>query len=141
MILNRHRVDKFSRVLDGVLVKLSRYDEGTFSSTVLSFTKPTMETANEFVKVNIYSMYPYNRLSQFIRQNQDIIREKINSDDFVDGILEDWFTTHLRQIHEWLKARSGNSLHIHQLKSCIRIFQRMYKDFELQVTTLSISSA
>ena len=74
-------------------------------------------------------------LIQFIRQNQDIIREKINSDDFVDGILEDWFTTHLRQIHEWLKARSGNSLHIHQLKSCIRIFQRMYKDFELQVTT------
>ena len=45
------KVEKFGKVLDGVLVKLSRYDEGTFSSTVLSFTKPTMETANEFIKV------------------------------------------------------------------------------------------
>ena len=47
-------VDKFSKVLDGVLIKLSRYDEGTFSSTVLSFTKPTMETANEFIKVSSF---------------------------------------------------------------------------------------
>ena len=45
-------VDKFHRVLDGILVKLSRYDEGTFSSSILSFTKPNMETANEFVKVS-----------------------------------------------------------------------------------------
>ena len=45
-------VEKFHRVLDGILVKLSRYDEGTFSSSILSFTKPNMETANEFVKVS-----------------------------------------------------------------------------------------
>lgn len=42
--------------------------------------------------------------------------------------------THLKQMHEWLKTRAGNALHIHQLKSLIKIFQKMYKDFELQVT-------
>merc|ERR1719210_2225704 len=79
-------VDKFSKVLDGVLVKLSRYDEGTFSSTVLSFTKPTMETANEFIK--------------FLRKQQDIIRDRVSNDDLIDSIFEDWYMTHLKQIHE-----------------------------------------
>eukprot|EP00064_Thunnus_orientalis_P018833 superscaffoldBa00004474_g18940 len=31
-------VSKFAAVLDGVLSKLSRYDEGTFFSSILSFT-------------------------------------------------------------------------------------------------------
>ena len=44
--------------------------------------------------------------------------------------------THLKQMHEWLKTRAGNALHTHQLKSSIKIFQKMYKDFELQVTLL-----
>ena len=42
------------------------------------------------------------------------------------------YSSQLGQIHEWLKQRAGNSLHLHQLKSLIRIFKKMYKDFELQ---------
>ena len=30
------------------------------------------------------------------------------------------------------QARAGNSLHLHQLKSLIQIFKKMFKDFELQ---------
>lgn len=33
-----HRALQFARVLDGVLSKLSRYDEGTLFSSILSFT-------------------------------------------------------------------------------------------------------
>ena len=62
-----------------------------------------------------------------------LLKTVLSNDEFIDGIFEDWYKNHLNQIHEWLKTRSGNSLHVHQLKSLIRIFQRMYKDFELQV--------
>ena len=45
-------VEKLTKVLESVLAKLSRYDEGSFTSSILSFTKPSMETANEFVHVS-----------------------------------------------------------------------------------------
>ena len=73
-----------------------------------------------------------NFIFQYLRQNQDIIRDRILDEEFVLKIFEEWYSNQLFQIHEWLKIRAGNSLHLHQLKSLIRIFKKMYKDFELQ---------
>ena len=42
---------------------------------------------------------------QFVRQNQDIIRDRIIDELFVERILEDWWTSTLNELHEWLKAR------------------------------------
>jgi len=39
---------------------------------------------------------------------------------------------YLKALNEWLKTRAGSSLNIHQLKSLIKIFKKMTKDFELQ---------
>lgn len=42
------------------------------------------------------------------------------------------FRFRFSQILKTQKARAGNSLHLHQLKSLIQIFKKMFKDFELQ---------
>ena len=44
-------VEKLTKVQESILAKLSRYDEGSFTSSILSFTKPSMDTANDFVYV------------------------------------------------------------------------------------------
>ena len=84
----------------------------------------------------VFSFNYFLTFSKFLRKQQDIIRDRVSNDDLIDSIFEDWYMTHLKQIHEWLKTRAGNALHIHQLKSLIKIFQKMYKDFELQVQAL-----
>ena len=45
-------IEKLGKVLENILNKLSRYDEGSFTSSILSFTKPNMDQANEFVYVS-----------------------------------------------------------------------------------------
>ena len=42
------------------------------------------------------------------------------------------YTAYLKALNEWLKTRAGTSLNVHQLKSLIKIFKKMTKDFELQ---------
>uniref|UniRef100_A0A3P8UQ35 Calcium dependent secretion activator 2 n=1 Tax=Cynoglossus semilaevis TaxID=244447 RepID=A0A3P8UQ35_CYNSE len=71
-------ISKFASVLDGVLSKLSRYDEGTFFSSILSFTvssrKPGMDVADTYIT--------------FVRQNQDILRERINDEVYIEEVFD-----------------------------------------------------
>uniref|UniRef100_A0A8C2K0S1 Ca++-dependent secretion activator 2 n=1 Tax=Cyprinus carpio TaxID=7962 RepID=A0A8C2K0S1_CYPCA len=67
-------VSKFAAVLDGVLSKLSRYDEGTFFSSILSFTKPGMDLADTYIT--------------FVRQNQDILRDRVNDEMYTEKIFD-----------------------------------------------------
>ena len=44
-------IDSLMKVMDTTLNKLGRYDEGSLTKTFLSFTKPSMDTANSFIQV------------------------------------------------------------------------------------------
>uniref|UniRef100_A0A3P8WRW6 Ca2+-dependent activator protein for secretion a n=1 Tax=Cynoglossus semilaevis TaxID=244447 RepID=A0A3P8WRW6_CYNSE len=109
---------EFVVILESVLVKLSRYDEGTLFSSFLSFTKPGMDLADNYVA--------------FLRYSQDMLREKVNEEVYVERLFDQWYTSSMNLIGTWLTDRMDLQLHIYQLKTLIRIVKKMYRDFRLQ---------
>ncbi|XP_053498040.1 calcium-dependent secretion activator 2 isoform X4 [Ictalurus furcatus] len=111
-------VSKFAAVLDGVLSKLSRYDEGTFFSSILSFTKPGMDLADTYIT--------------FVRQNQDILRDRVNDEMYTEKIFDQWYNTSMKAVCVWLTDRLDLQLHVYQLKILIKIVKKSFRDFRLQ---------
>uniref|UniRef100_A0A672ML37 Calcium dependent secretion activator 2 n=1 Tax=Sinocyclocheilus grahami TaxID=75366 RepID=A0A672ML37_SINGR len=111
-------VSKFAAVLDGVLSKLSRYDEGTFFSSILSFTKPGMDLADTYIT--------------FVRQNQDILRDRVNDEMYAEKIFDQWYNSLMKAVCAWLTDRLDQQLHVYQLKTLIKIVKKSYRDFRLQ---------
>uniref|UniRef100_H2Z3C2 Calcium-dependent secretion activator 2 n=1 Tax=Ciona savignyi TaxID=51511 RepID=H2Z3C2_CIOSA len=114
-------VDKFTKVLESVLAKLSRYDEGSFTASLFTLTKPGMELANNFI--------------YFIRANQDILRDTISDELFVEALFLNWYEKGVNVLSAWLTERAELQLHLHQLKTLIKIFKKFYHDFEMQGVT------
>ncbi|XP_047201844.1 calcium-dependent secretion activator 2 [Girardinichthys multiradiatus] len=111
-------ISKCTVVLEGVLSKLSRYDEGTFFSSILSFTKPGMDLADTYIV--------------FVRQNQDILRDSINDEVCIEKVFDQWYASSMRAVCVWLTDRLDLQLHIYQLKVLIKIVKKTYRDFRLQ---------
>ncbi|XP_058045589.1 calcium-dependent secretion activator 2 isoform X2 [Ahaetulla prasina] len=121
-------VSKFVSVLDGVLSKLSRYDEGTFFSSILSFT---VKAAAKYVDVPKPGMDLADTYIMFVRQNQDILRDKVNEEMYIEKLF-DWYNSSMKVICVWLADRLDLQLHIYQLKTLIKIVKKTYRDFRLQ---------
>uniref|UniRef100_A0A7N5ZUZ3 Ca2+-dependent activator protein for secretion a n=1 Tax=Anabas testudineus TaxID=64144 RepID=A0A7N5ZUZ3_ANATE len=111
-------VAKFVVILESVLAKLSRYDEGTLFSSFLSFTKPGMDVADGYVT--------------FVRHSQDMLREKVNEEVYIERLFDQWYTSTMNLIGTWLTDRMDLQLHVYQLKILIRIVKKKYRDFRLQ---------
>ncbi|XP_078727722.1 calcium-dependent secretion activator 1-like isoform X11 [Lampetra fluviatilis] len=111
-------IGKFVTVLEGVLSKLGRYDEGTLFSSFLSFTKPGMDLSDSYIT--------------FVRQNQDILRDKVNEEMYIERLFDQWYTAAMATTCTWLTDRVDLQLHVFQLKTLIRIVKKMFRDFRLQ---------
>uniref|UniRef100_A0A8C3VF39 Calcium dependent secretion activator 2 n=1 Tax=Catharus ustulatus TaxID=91951 RepID=A0A8C3VF39_CATUS len=122
-------VSKVVSVLEGVLSKLSRYDEGTFFSSLVSFT---VKAAAKYVDVPKPGMDLADTYIMFVRQNQDILREKINEEMYIEKLFDQWYSNSMKVICMWLADRLDVQLHIYQLKTLIKIVKKTYRDFRLQ---------
>ncbi|XP_077194488.1 calcium-dependent secretion activator 2 isoform X4 [Paroedura picta] len=128
-------VAKFIAVLESVLSKLSRYDEGTFFSSILSFT---VKAAAKYVDVPTtdHNRKPGMDLADtyimFVRQNQDILRDKINEEMYIEKLFDQWYSSSMKVICMWLAGRLDLQLHIYQLKTLIKMVKKTYRDFRLQ---------
>nr|XP_014428863.1 calcium-dependent secretion activator 2 isoform X7 [Pelodiscus sinensis] len=122
-------VSKFVSVLESVLSKLSRYDEGTFFSSILSFT---VKAAAKYVDVPKPGMDLADTYIMFVRQNQDILREKVNEEMYIEKLFDQWYSSSMKVICMWLADRLDLQLHIYQLKTLIKIVKKTYRDFRLQ---------
>uniref|UniRef100_A0A3Q2PXH4 Calcium dependent secretion activator 2 n=1 Tax=Fundulus heteroclitus TaxID=8078 RepID=A0A3Q2PXH4_FUNHE len=116
-------------VLEGVLSKLSRYDEGTFFSSILSFT---VKAAAKYVEVPKPGMDLADTYIIFVRQNQDILRDHINDEVCIEKVFDQWYISSMRAVCVWLTDRLDLQLHIYQLKVLIKIVKKTYRDFRLQ---------
>ncbi|XP_071589857.1 calcium-dependent secretion activator 2 isoform X4 [Heliangelus exortis] len=122
-------VSKVVSVLEGVLSKLSRYDEGTFFSSLVSFT---VKAAAKYVDVPKPGMDLADTYIMFVRQNQDILREKVNEEMYIEKVFDQWYSNSMKVICMWLADRLDLQLHIYQLKTLIKIVKKTYRDFRLQ---------
>ncbi|XP_075690076.1 calcium-dependent secretion activator 1 isoform X3 [Rhinoderma darwinii] len=144
-------VAKFVTILEGVLSKLSRYDEGTLFSSFLSFTCPftlKVKAASKYVDVPKPGMDLADAYVTFVRHSQDVLRDKVNEEIYIERlfdkrlddnnsvmclrIFEQWYTSSMNVVCTWLTDRMDLQLHIYQLKTLIRIVKKTYRDFRLQ---------
>ncbi|XP_029682748.1 calcium-dependent secretion activator 1 isoform X6 [Takifugu rubripes] len=122
-------VAKFVVILESVLAKLSRYDEGTLFSSFLSFT---VKAASKYVDVPKPGMDVADSYVTFVRHSQDMLREKINEEVYTERLFDQWYTSTMNLIGTWLTDRMDLQLHLYQLKILIRIVKKKYRDFRLQ---------
>uniref|UniRef100_A0A3Q3BEG7 MUN domain-containing protein n=1 Tax=Kryptolebias marmoratus TaxID=37003 RepID=A0A3Q3BEG7_KRYMA len=122
-------ISKFAAVLDGVLSKLSRYDEGTFFSSVLSFTVSSLSLSSVLQKPRMDLADTY---ITFVRQNQDILRDCISDELYIETLFDQWYSSSMKAVCIWLMDRLDLQLHIYQLKTLIKIVKKTYRDFRLQ---------
>ncbi|KAM3925188.1 calcium-dependent secretion activator 2 isoform 5-T5 [Leptodactylus fuscus] len=122
-------VSKLVSVLEGALSKLARYDEGTLFSSILSFT---VKAASKYVEVPKPGMDLADTYITFVRQNQDILREKVNEEMYIEKLFDQWYSSSVKVICVWLADRLDLQLHVYQLKTIIKIVKKTYRDFRLQ---------
>uniref|UniRef100_A0A8C5BBR1 Ca2+-dependent activator protein for secretion b n=1 Tax=Gadus morhua TaxID=8049 RepID=A0A8C5BBR1_GADMO len=112
-----------------VLAKISRYDEGTLFSSFLSFT---VKAASKYVDVPKPGMDVADGYVTFVRHSQDILRDKVNEEVYIERLFDQWFTATMNLLGTWLTERMEQQLHVYQLKILIRIAKKKYRDFRLQ---------
>ncbi|KAJ8369744.1 hypothetical protein SKAU_G00097720 [Synaphobranchus kaupii] len=122
-------VAKFVVILESVLAKLSRYDEGTLFSSFLSFT---VKAASKYVDVPKPGMDVADGYVTFVRHSQDILRDKVNEEMYIERLFDQWYTSTMNLLGTWLTDRMDLQLHVYQLKILIRIVKKKYRDFRLQ---------
>ncbi|XP_072003107.1 calcium-dependent secretion activator 2 isoform X8 [Engystomops pustulosus] len=122
-------VSKLVSVLEGALSKLARYDEGTLFSSILTFT---VKAASKYVEVPKPGMDLADTYIAFVRQNQDILREKVNEEMYIEKLFDQWYSSSVKVICVWLADRLDLQLHVYQLKTIIKIVKKTYRDFRLQ---------
>ncbi|XP_034726129.1 calcium-dependent secretion activator 1 isoform X13 [Etheostoma cragini] len=122
-------VAKFVVILESVLAKISRYDEGTLFSSFLSFT---VKAASKYVDVPKPGMDVADGYVTFVRHSQDILRDKVNEEVYIERLFDQWYTATMNLLGTWLTERMDQQLHVYQLKILIRITKKKYRDFRLQ---------
>ncbi|KAM4625229.1 calcium-dependent secretion activator 1 [Polymixia lowei] len=122
-------VAKFVVILESVLAKLSRYDEGTLFSSFLSFT---VKAASKYVDVPKPGMDVADGYVTFVRHSQDMLRDKVNEEVYVERLFDQWYTSTMNLLGTWLTDRMDLQLHVYQLKILIRVVKKKYRDFRLQ---------
>ncbi|XP_065810859.1 calcium-dependent secretion activator 1 isoform X7 [Labrus bergylta] len=122
-------VAKFVAILEGVLAKISRYDEGTLFSSFMSFT---VKAASKYVDVPKPGMDVADGYVTFVRHSQDILRDKVNEEVYIERLFDQWYTATMNLLGTWLTERMDQQLHVYQLKILIRITKKKYRDFRLQ---------
>ncbi|XP_059394334.1 calcium-dependent secretion activator 1 isoform X9 [Carassius carassius] len=122
-------VAKFVVILESVLAKLSRYDEGTLFSSFLSFT---VKAASKYVDVPKPGLDVADSYVTFVRHSQDVLRDKVNEEMYIERLFDQWYTSTMNLLGTWLTDRMDLQLHVYQLKILIRIVKKKYRDFRLQ---------
>ncbi|KAJ3601983.1 hypothetical protein NHX12_029744 [Muraenolepis orangiensis] len=86
--------------------------------TLLVAKKPGMDVADGYVT--------------FVRHSQDMLRDKVNEEVYIERLFDQWYTSTMNLLGTWLTDRMDLQLHVYQLKILIRIVKKKYRDFRLQ---------
>ncbi|XP_069174112.1 calcium-dependent secretion activator isoform X26 [Procambarus clarkii] len=111
-------VAKLLSVLESVISKLSRYDEGSFIGSILSFTNVS-GSGKELGKAYI----------NFARNSMDQIRQKVNDELWILNLFEQWYAAQVTMLCSWLSERLDHNLHPYQCTCLAHIVKLIFSDF------------
>ncbi|RXM99200.1 Calcium-dependent secretion activator 2 [Acipenser ruthenus] len=99
---------------------------------MISLLVSKVKAAAKYVDVPNPGMDLADTYITFVRQNQDILRDKVIEDMYIEKLFDQWYTSSMKAICVWLTDRLDLQLHMYQLKTLIRIVKKSYRDFRLQ---------
>ncbi|RZC39803.1 calcium-dependent secretion activator, partial [Asbolus verrucosus] len=119
--MNQGMISKLMSVLEATLSKLSRYDEGSLIGSILSFTNVSgsgKDMGQGYVNFTCNCM--------------DQIRGKVTDELWILNFSEQWYTSQINMLCNWLSERLDHTLHPYQCTCLAHIVKKIYSDFELQ---------
>uniref|UniRef100_A0A8C1QM75 Ca2+-dependent activator protein for secretion b n=1 Tax=Cyprinus carpio TaxID=7962 RepID=A0A8C1QM75_CYPCA len=116
-------VAKFVAILESLLAKISRYDEGTLFSSFLSFT---VKAASKYVDVPKPGMDVADGYVTFVRHSQDILRDKVNEEVYIERLFD------VSKILMCVCVRVRVCQQIYYYFIFCIFFPKKYRDFRLQ---------
>nr|XP_008177671.1 calcium-dependent secretion activator 1 isoform X25 [Chrysemys picta bellii] len=130
------KLNEFSHLLlcyvslwKSLCASLRRYLNGTVLS---SFFPLQVKAASKYVDVPKPGMDVADAYVTFVRHSQDVLRDKVNEEMYIERLFDQWYTSSMNVICTWLTDRMDLQLHIYQLKTLIRMVKKTYRDFRLQ---------
>ncbi|CAH8512958.1 unnamed protein product [Schistosoma intercalatum] len=111
-------IDHCMIILNGVLKKLTRFDENKLFSSILVLTKPNDEEGQAY--------------GTFLHINLQNLSENLVDEVSMLSMLEIWYTRQMKAIYDWLIQRKSILLHPHQIKCLSIIVKKIFSAFELQ---------
>ncbi|KAF8373645.1 unc-31 [Pristionchus pacificus] len=145
--------EKLIAVLEFVLGKLSRYDEGNPIGAILSIAPSSMKPNSIFNKMKnlvdtpastaaspakqavaapAQSGHIGNNYVTFMRGCSEQLRQVVIDEVWVNRVFEKWYSTQMKMINDWLTDRLQQSLSNYQFTCLSFIVKKVYSDFELQ---------
>uniref|UniRef100_A0A8C3ITK4 Calcium-dependent secretion activator 1 n=1 Tax=Chrysemys picta bellii TaxID=8478 RepID=A0A8C3ITK4_CHRPI len=108
-----------------------------FSHLLLCYLKSSffplqVKAASKYVDVPKPGMDVADAYVTFVRHSQDVLRDKVNEEMYIERLFDQWYTSSMNVICTWLTDRMDLQLHIYQLKTLIRMVKKTYRDFRLQ---------
>ncbi|PAV90841.1 hypothetical protein WR25_06278 [Diploscapter pachys] len=150
--------DKLIGVLEFVLSKLARYDEGNPIGALLSMAPKPTSIFNK-VKTIVGDQHPPNATQAnhtqanktqhaavaptqstghignsyvtFMRGCTEQLRQIVVDELWVNSLFEHWYDNQMKMINEWLTERLQQSLSSYQFQCLSFIVKKVYSDFEL----------
>ncbi|XP_046655109.1 calcium-dependent secretion activator-like isoform X6 [Daphnia pulicaria] len=117
-------VSRLLSVLESVISKLARYDEGSILGSILSFTyKQNVSGSGRDLGQSYVN---------FTRNSMDQIRSKVNDELWILNLFDAWYAAQIQMLGTWLADRMNHSLHPYQCTCLAHIVKKLYTDFELQ---------
>ncbi|CAB3409327.1 unnamed protein product [Caenorhabditis bovis] len=142
--------EKLLGVLESVLSKLARYDEGNPIGAFLNiapkptsiFNKLKTMTGDTSAQAQPAARQPLtaqqssgqigNSYVTFMRGCTELLRQVVIDEIWVNCLFEHWYDNQMKLINEWLTERLQQSLSPTQFISLSNIVKKVFSDFELQ---------
>ncbi|KER20260.1 hypothetical protein T265_11143 [Opisthorchis viverrini] len=137
-------VDQLVAVLNGVLGKLTRFDENKLLSSLLSLTVLELDyqvvntafcnpsVANGFTIQQKPTDEEGRAYSVFVHNNLQQLNDNLVDEVSLISLCENWYNRQIRMLYEWLVHRKSILLHPYQIKCLSVIVKKTFSYFELQ---------
>ncbi|EGT48715.1 hypothetical protein CAEBREN_31721 [Caenorhabditis brenneri] len=147
--------EKLLGVLESVLSRLARYDEGNPIGAILNiapkpasiFNNSSYNSSGKYKKRKketrkVLQRQPLtaqqssgqigNSYVTFFHGCTELLRQVIIDEIWVNGLFEHWYDNQMKAINDWLTERLQQSLSATQYISLSNIVKKVYQDFALQ---------
>ncbi|XP_015760961.1 PREDICTED: calcium-dependent secretion activator 1-like [Acropora digitifera] len=98
---------KLNEVIESLLSKLARYDQGSILAPVLSLSNPGTDLEDNYL--------------QFFKLNLQQLRSHLKDDKMKKQLIKDWYTSVVTKICDWLSDRMSMALHQFQIQALLTV--------------------